>query len=347
MSNVNLPAIFSDLRCYRDAFIKGLERMLDHEELGAFILVLANASYDDSIFGCLQGRLKQRYEQLEEAFQRGLLQAPPDDLEVLGKLVANGFEQLQPTRYRHAGPWLLQYNQMRSLRPPRISKARVDGLQQPFNAEGFHFNKAFLQKEVLWQGDLMGAKVRLLYNKFPFADHHALLVYDPEAGHPQFLTEDVHYRVVESCRQLGERIPGIGIGYNAFGAAASVNHLHFQLYACDHDGYPIERDCWRHNGGALDYPLDCRRYNDGRQAWQYIAHLHAVNKAYNLIYRPGEVYVVTRKMQGHFTLDTKLQGIGWADVAGSITVFTRQDFAAIDEAYVLSQYREVALFDDE
>ena len=186
----------------------------------------------------------------------------------------------------------------------------------------------------------------MLYNKFPFADYHALLVIEPEQQLPQLLTRDVHDLVMMACEQFAAGMPQIGIGYNAFGAAASVNHLHLQLYARSSAQYPIESSQWQHNGGEQRYPLDCRRFHDHDEAWHYIAHLHAANKAYNLIYRPDSVYVIIRKMQGHFTCSEKLAGIGWSDVAGSVTVFTQDDFEHVDTAFLLSEYRKVALYDD-
>ena len=236
---MSLPDIFTDFGSYQTAFVNGLERMLVHDDLGVFILVLANATYDAEIFSALGQQLEERYRQLQRRYHDNTLQGPPDDLQVFQQLMTTGFDQLQVSRFRLVGPWEVQFNQMRSFRPPRISKARVDSLKLPFNEEGFHFNKPFLLKEMLWQGGLMGSEGRLLYNKFPFADYHALLVYEPQAGLPQYLSEDVHHRIADWCQQVGEGIPGIGIGYNAYGAAASVNHLHFQLYARERQQYPI------------------------------------------------------------------------------------------------------------
>ena len=31
-------------------------------------------------------------------------------------------------------------------------------------------------------------------------------------------------------KPLSENLPGIGFGYNSYGALASINHLHFQLF---------------------------------------------------------------------------------------------------------------------
>ncbi len=38
------------------------------------------------------------------------LEAPEDDLLVFLKLMAVGLENLQPTQFRRAGPWELQFN---------------------------------------------------------------------------------------------------------------------------------------------------------------------------------------------------------------------------------------------
>ena len=49
------PGVFRSRDSLREAFVDGLELMLaEHHDLGVFILALANASYDRSIYQRLQ-----------------------------------------------------------------------------------------------------------------------------------------------------------------------------------------------------------------------------------------------------------------------------------------------------
>jgi len=339
---MSLPAIFKNPDDFHLAFVVGLEEILEHEELGAYILVLANASFDASIFEILQSRLGARFETLACKFTQGLDEAP-DDIAVFEKLMDIGLDGLQVRECRQLGPWRVQFNQIRSLRPPRMSDVRVDSLNLPFDPQSFHFNKHFLQKEILWEGQLLGRHCRLLYNKFPFVDHHCILAIEPAENRPQFITAEAHQYIWRLGEMLAEGMPDIGFGYNAYGAAASVNHQHFQMYMRNDGGYPIEQDYWAHHGGEDEYPVDCYTYDDCETAWQCIESLHQSNTAYNLLYRPGLLYVVPRRMQGHFQYAPWLTGIGWADVMGEVTAFERADYERIDRQQLEQQFTNAAL----
>jgi len=219
----------------------------------------------------------------------------------------------------------------------------VDSLSRPFDHDGFHFNKPFLKKEILWQGQLQGSHCRLLFNKFPFADRHGILVIEPGENRPQFLDYETHMYVWKLCQSMGAAMPGVGFGYNAYGAAASVNHQHFQMYVRDDEGYAVELGQWQHNGGGDVYPLDCERLHDCESAWQRIEALHASNTAYNLLYRPGLMYVLPRRMQGHFQYADWMTGMGWADVMGEVTAFAREDYERVDSGQLEAQFRNAAL----
>ena len=339
---MSLPAMFKNTSAFQAAFICGLEEMLEHDGLGVFILVLANASYDASIFQKLQPQLALRFKELVSAFQQGVGDAP-DDIQVFEKLMGIGLDQLHVREYRQLGPWRVQFNQLRSLRPSRMSDVRVDSLSLPFNSQGFHFNKPFLQKEILWEGQLLGSHCRLLYNKFPFVDHHCVLAINPEENRPQIITFEEHRYVWRLGEALMSCLPYVGFGYNAYGAAASVNHQHFQMYLRDDGGYPVERDCWRHNGGVDKYPIDCYKQDDCDAAWQFIESLHESNIAYNLLYRPGLLYILPRRMQGHFEYAKWMTGMGWADVMGEVTAFDREDYEQVDRQQLEGQFYNAAL----
>ena len=66
------------------------------------------------------------------------VQAVEEDLLVFLKLHAVGFARLQHTETRHAGPWEVQFNQLRSFRPRRIATQVPQSLHSPFDEAGFH-----------------------------------------------------------------------------------------------------------------------------------------------------------------------------------------------------------------
>jgi hypothetical protein len=348
-----LPSPFQNTREFRAAFIQGLEEMLRHRELGGFILVLANATFDPEIQQLLQPRLRARFAELADHYRDLLrngrrLADAPDDVLVFLKLLAVGFDGLRATDFRRAGPWEIQFNQLRSFRPPRMSHAVVTTLQQPFDSAAFHFNKPFLRKEILWEGELAGQHCRLLYNKFPFAELHGLLVVAPEACRAQFLERATHRWLWRLTESLGTGLPGVGFGYNAYGAYASVNHQHFQMYVRDRmfglgRHYPIEDPRWCHNGGDQAYPLAVRRCGEVEQAWAALAALHGAGRSYNLLYRPGVLYIVPRAMQGGFEHAAWTAGFAWSETAGALTTFNADDYAALDEAAIRTEFAKLAL----
>lgn len=317
----NLP--FGSRTRLRATFEAGLRRMLETESLGAFILVLANASFDADMLGRLRSDLRKAFRRwcaAADSGSAGYRQSATDDLAVFEKLRAIDLDHLEPTRWRRTGPWELQFNRLRALRPSRMSGARVDTLRRPFDPQGFHFDKPFLRAEILWEGGLHGVPVRLLYNKFPFAEMHGLLVPDPAAGKPQYLTAADHELIWAICAELAPALPGIGFGYNAYGAYASVNHLHFQLFERSEGDYPIESPDWRHNGGEWAYPADVVRLADRTEAWNAIDTRQRGNRGFNLVYRPGRLYLVERRLQGHYRHSDWTGGFAWSELAGAVTL---------------------------
>ncbi|RMG37089.1 MAG: hypothetical protein D6720_03785 [Gammaproteobacteria bacterium] len=345
-----LPSLFLDRESFQAAFVSGLECMLHrHDGLGVFILVLANASFDPLVQKRLRADLMRRFDQcsgtLRDALREGRRSPDAsDDVDVFLRLMALGLEAVTPTRFRRVGPWRLQYNLVRALRPPRMAKTAVSSLRQPFDAAGFHFNKAFLRKEVFWEGDLLGWPARLLYNKFPFAPLHGLLVLDPAAERPQLLSEDAHRRVWALSECVGDRMPGFGAGYNSYGAYASVNHQHFQTFILEAGaGFPVESSHWRHNGGAQAYPVACTRHTDVDRAWSQLEELHLADQAYNLLYRPGCLYVLPRGFQGSYRHADWTGGFAWSELAGSITTFNEEEFEALDPETIEAEFAKLRL----
>ncbi len=330
---MNIP--FASLASLQQEFAEGLAGMLaTHRNLGVYILVLANAAYDDSLWPQLAPALAHRHAEFAEAITSALrhgttLAEPDDDLMVFLKLHMIGFEQLDPVESRHAGPWQVMFNPLRALRPPRISGQRFAGLLRGFDPAGFHFNKPFLAREVLWEGELGGKAARLLYNKFPFARLHGLLVPEPSRELPQHLTPELHDWAWEVCAQSS--VPGLCLGYNSAGAGASVNHLHFQSFVLS-ERLPVQDPRFLHNGGAEPYPLPCQRHTDPRAAWLEINRLHQARMPYNLVYARDGLYLIPRVPQDSAQLDVASRSYGWSEMAGTVTLFSRDAWEALEAA---------------
>jgi hypothetical protein len=335
--------MFDGPDAYRSAFEGGLRRMLDEPSLGAFILALANASFEPGLYRQLSPRLASAYARWCGRFDAAdaeAVGAAPDDRAVFERLRATGFDALGTTQWRRAGPWVLQFNPLRGFRPPRMSHVAVDRLYRDFDPAGFHFDKPFLRPEVLWEGDCGGRMLRLLLNKFPFAEGHGLMVPDPAHGRPQWLTADDHAWLWALFERVGTCLPGIGAGYNARGAYASINHLHFQLFVSD-ARYPVESATWRHRGGPRDYPLPVEHFDTPDDAWEQVDGLQRADRAFNLLYRPGEVYVVERRLQGSYAHSDWTGGFAWSEVAGGITLSDGGAFGALDAAAIEAEFAQM------
>jgi len=328
-------------------FAEGLQALLKEPGLGSYILVLANASFDQTIYERLQPSLQQRFQQLAEHCRLGLsrgeaLAGSQDDQLVFLKLMAIGFEGVRATSFRRQGPWELQFNHLRAFRPSRMTDEVVTGLSRPFDQQGFHFNKPFLRRERLWIGELLGEGVDLFYNKFPFAPLHGLLVPNRQAHLPQLLTRRYHEFIWSLSETLGKDLPGLGLGYNSYGAFASVNHLHFQTFVRQ-EPLPIAANCWRHNGGNRAYPLACEVYTTADAAWSRIEDLHGSKTRYNLIYLPGQLYCVPRRAQGSYTHAPWTSGFAWYEVAGGYTTFSHEDFDSLDDQAIEVELGKLSL----
>ncbi|MEW8505843.1 MAG: hypothetical protein AB2598_04015 [Candidatus Thiodiazotropha sp.] len=318
----------------KQAFTSGLQRLLRNPGLGSYILVHANACFDSGVYRVLKDDLVRRFDQLaancRDTLSEGREPAgAEDDQLVFLKLMAVGFDGVHATEFRQSGEWELQFNHVRAFRPSRMSREPVTGISRAFDPNGFNFNKPFLRKEVFWAGELLGKKVELLYNKFPFAPMHGLLVPQRRDRLPQFLTSSYHHYVWNLVEALGERLPDMGVAYNSYGAFASVNHLHFQCYVRT-GPLPIEAGDWHHNGGGRRYPLPCEVFTSAAAAWDHVAEMHEREISYNLLYRPGRLYCLARKRQGSYQHAPWTHGFAWYELAGGITTFSRSDFETLD-----------------
>ncbi|OYW36355.1 MAG: hypothetical protein B7Z35_12840 [Hydrogenophilales bacterium 12-61-10] len=320
---------FTSAAALETAFTERLAAMLaSHRGLGVYILVLANAAYDPALWAHLAPALAARHGELADDLTAALRQGrkltePDDDVLVFLKLHAIGFAHLQTLQSRRAGHWDLLFNPLRALRPTRTSGLKFQSLLCPFDPAGFHFNRPFLAREIFWQGDLGSKPARLLYNKFPFARLHGLLVPEPQRQLPQYLSPELHGWAWEQCEQA--HVPGLCLGYNSVGAGASVNHLHFQSFV-QAAPLPVQDACFVHNGGGIPYPLPCYRYSDPADAWRKLDQLHQRNTPYNLIYSPACLHLIPRVPQDSARLNDQNRGYGWSEMAGVVTLFSRETF---------------------
>ena len=325
--------IFASPESLRHAFEEGLGRLLERDTLGPFILATANASFDPDLWSTLRPALEKRFRELSADYRLrlkggGTIKDGDEDLTVFLKLAFLGFNALEPTRFRKAGPWEVQFNPLRAFRPQRMSAQAVDSIRKPFNPDGFHFNKPFMEKEILWEGNLDGTEAALYYNKYPFVARHGLLVPERHQHYPQFLTRRLHHFAWEQTARLGKTLPGVGLGYNAYGAGASVNHLHLQLFVSN-TRLPVAEPRFLHNGGDEPYPAHCLVLDDEAKSWDEIDGLHRSGTAYNLIYLPGRAYLLPRRTQGSFTLPEWCGTCAWYEMAGGMVTSNRELFDAL------------------
>ena len=330
--------ITQDLPQFKSLFVNKLKSMLSDDELGAFILVLANSQQDVFLKNELQDDLENKFTVLKNSFNAGNLTAAQDDADVFTQLLETELKDISVWQYKTAGEWQLALNSMRQLRPARASSQVLSSIKQAFDETRFHFNKPFLKPEILWQGEYHKINLRILYNKFPFSDYHLLIVVSPEKNSPQLLTQEMHQLVCAMAQDVETLFPGFAIGYNSLAAGASVNHMHFQAFVREKN-FPIENECWKHNGGEAEYPLTVSRFDDADVGWRYLEELITQDIAFNCVYRGNVCYVVPRKYQGSVELPHWLTGAGWLDVAGVMTLSTIDLFESLTDDEIFNGLR--------
>lgn len=323
---------FSDTAHFENAFRRRLQQLLeltvDRDALGLYILVLANLGLLPELADHMAPVLARRHDLLHRQLDALSDNAPADDRDVFLKLTR--FDPAAPplAEYRRAGPWLLQYNPMRSLRPARNSSVVIDSLFQPFDEQAFHFDKPFLQREILWQGRVGDSELRLLFNKFPFARFHCLALIDAARHKPQFLSrEDVEGLL--GVMKAMSALDGLAFAWNSLGAQASVNHQHWQMTLSDRP-YPIEAPHWRHNGGSQPYPLEVTVLERSDSLWTAIDQCQQENRAFNLFLRPDRYWLIRRRLQGSYPVPDWAGGLAWSEVCGAFSMGDADAWRALD-----------------
>lgn len=320
--------IAESLDAFKHRFVDSLRNMLLPDQAGAFILVLANSMQDESLRRALRDDIQRVFKPLRSNLHDRSISVTDDDLAVFQALERAGIESLASWQSVSKDTWALIFNPLRALRPARSSSQLFDVIERPFDHSGFNFNKPFLQPEILWQGRWQKTDTRVLYNKFPFAPYHLIIVPDPDKQLPQYLTVEHHRMMWQLLEQQQAVLPGFGAGYNSLGACASVNQLHFQSFMRP-DLLPVERQQWRHNGGDALYPMNCVAFDSQQQCWSLIDHYHHKNQPYNLLYRPGRCYVLPRVPQGDKTVQPRVRGAGWIEACGVFNVADVSDLEVV------------------
>ena len=319
-----IDPIFTEINKFEQEFSKNLEKMLNNDELGVFILVLANALADEQLWRQLKPALIQKFGYLKAKEIKGA----EDDVAVFKKLLKLDLNELEVTKYKNLGKFELQYNPLRALRPQRMSKAITTGISLDFNKNDFHFNKEFLQKELFWQGNFFSKHVSLFYNKFPFAKLHGLVVVEANKQHPQLLTAELHQFAWMMANAVGLNIKGFTLAYNSYGAYASVNHFHLQCFVRD-TPLPIEND--------EKYPLINHWFNSVNDAWEFIESLHKDEQPYHLIYRDQAILCVVRQRQDDYTHADWTSGYAWYEACGGLSTYNLKDFDQLNEDQLNSE----------
>ncbi len=315
--------------------------MLASGELGAFILVLANSLQDDGLNSLLAPQLQGLFQELLARREMNALDGGADDLAVFAALAETGIAGYACWQSRSPGRWRCSWNPLRALRPARASAESFGGLRQPFNEQGFHFDKPFLKPEILNEETFEGRPLRIMFQKFPFVAYHLLILPDAAAHRSQWLDEASHELIWNLTAAVAGNIPGFGAAYNSLGAGASVNHLHFHGYV-QPERFAIERENWVHNGGDEAYPVSVTRHVSPGDAWRAIDALHRVDQPYNLLYRAGCCYVIRRAPLGLCDLPGWTETVGWQEMAGAFNLSDKREFeqlAARDIEKLLAGFR--------
>lgn len=345
--------LFTSESAFWEAYQRKLALLLREEEnapdfgLGAFVLVCANAYFNNQVLSALEPDLKQSYARLRALCADFLSQGRlfndryAEDLLVFLKMALVGLEKLQVTEHRQVGPWNVQFNHLRSFRPQRSAAQPVNSIDLPFNERMFYYDTRILERESFWRGELNGKQASLLYNKYPFARLHSLLLLEPERKLRQILDEELLSWAWEATASLANHLPGFGLGYNALGTFASVNHLHFQTFI-EPLGMPVTWKNWQHNGGPDTYPVPCKIFHNWQAAWAWMDSIHQRDKtSYNLLITPGKIYGFERRRQGTYRHASWTSGFAWFELTGNMLTFSKDSFLRLSAEQVRTEFEKI------
>ncbi|MCU7958562.1 MAG: hypothetical protein KZQ58_00890 [gamma proteobacterium symbiont of Bathyaustriella thionipta] len=328
-----LPLLLQSRVNYEASLRDGLAGMLQQPSAGDLILILANLLTSSKPPQPLLSKVQAAIAGYDTASPQARKQIPPDDLNVLTALQQTSGNHYESVSWRSVPPWKIQFNPLRALRPPRNATAGRQPLRQAFDPKLFHFNLPFLDSETCFKGSLSAVSCKLLYNKFPFATGHTLLVPEAARQHPQWLSQDWHQWAWSLLQQISG-MP-VALAYNSLGAGASINHLHFHCVL--EDSYPIESGHWAHNGGTQHYPAEVLHFTDIQSAWDCIRQQQAGNQPFNLFYRKQQMYLIRRKYLSDCPAPAGFSSLSWYESCGHFVCFDPDNFQQIN-AMLLTNY---------
>lgn len=345
----SITQVLSSTVQYKQAFAEGLAGILQTRTAGTFILACANIFQHPEMMGTHRKPLSEVYAHIEEYYRmcERKKQQPDDsadDVSVMRQIIAIGLDKLEPLQSRvietHGVSYHLGYNQLRSFRPARMSTVKDICLNTCFKQDAFHFDKAFLKKEIFAEGEYHGRQVSLLYNKFPFVRYHALLLVDKARHNSQYLSKEYLDYVFHLQTSAQEQIPDLVITYNSLGAGASVNHLHFQVFLEDQALAVFSRK-FAHNGGPEAYPASCCVFTNIDDGWHHIQKHHAANVPYNLIFKDNRIFCLPRKVANKEFPEIDISTYGWSDMAGAFNLNDKDVFKQISADRLIETIRAV------
>ena len=332
---------------FKQAFNQGLVNLLTtNTSAGTFILALANFIQHHDLYESNRALIEQSYLQLlqlyNEYHEKGVdPEDSKDDIAVSNSIFSLGLNNVQLSRSRVISginnQWIVSYNELRSFRPERMSNQTTDSIDIKFNESGFHFDKAFLNKEIFIEQEFDKRLISLLYNKFPFADYHGLLVIDRAEHYQQLLFEEIFEYIVNFYKTLSNKIPGLVFSYNSIGAGASVNHLHFQTCITDKE-FTICSKNWAHNGGGDSYPAKCDVSTNSKHAWIRINKLQKNNVPFNLIFISNKIYCLPRSL--NVSGDPAIKQVAWFEMAGCFSMPDNKQYLALTNEQIESALKD-------
>ncbi|HJX50550.1 MAG TPA: hypothetical protein VJ438_03755 [Candidatus Nanoarchaeia archaeon] len=249
-----------------------------------------------------------------------------DDLIVLGNLWNKvnrdkGIVDISPPERKQVGKFVLQYNYIRGFRPPRAAQAKDIPLYKPFNLENHNFMKPEFKKQEFYSMKMEDINFDFFFNKYPFAPGHFLLVPDKEEGHNQYLNPNKDINVISTVSEImqrGEFGSSMRLGFNSFGAHASLNQLHWQGFFIE-DGWqpPLEEEL---NESIYEHEntVHCFRnepYNTGmwfpypeqKTFTNFLEKIIDENHCFNLYYTPKGIALFERRNQGNQNYSDELK----------------------------------------
>jgi len=349
-----------DIEKFKDSFKNQLFHILDGirdnemQSYSLFVLALSNISLMKQLREDyeLKNMLFNKYDLLSEHITIYLDNS--EDFDIFKKIVSfqkdNKFDNNtlldNLSKERKVSDFNLKFNKIREFRPERESKEKFLTNFKDFDEIKFNFNKKFLKKEIIFDDDFFIDKefkdrFTFFYNKFPFVEYHTVIVPDKDKNNPQFLSSEYHNLICDFMKniKLKNKKEIVGIGFSAYGAFASVNHLHFQFFIED---LPILDEKWEHNGGNCQYPAKIYKFNDFYSSWQQIDYFNKNNITYNVCYTTDSIFCLPRQFQSEYPKQNWSKGFGWYEMTGGFISFTYNDFNRITKKEIDQDFKNIS-----